>query len=65
VAAALVASTLANIHRDSRRRPYTVQDFMPGWGREPPRRQTPEETVRMIEMLNAAFGGRDLRHGHD
>jgi len=65
VAAAIVASTLANIHRDPKRRrkPFSPEDFLSDWDPEPepPRRQTPEETVRLVEMLNAAFGGKDER----
>ena len=63
LAAALVASVLANIHRDPKRRrqPYTVEDFLPQYDRPAPRRQTPEETVELVAMLNAMFGGQDLR----
>jgi hypothetical protein len=63
--AAQVAQVVANANRDSKKQkqPYTAEDFLLAW-EEPeatPRRQTMEEQLRTVEMLNAAFGGRDLR----
>lgn len=55
----LVCATLANLWRDSRTKPYTPQDFMPGHapvhGRS---QQTPEQMLEMVKILNAAFGGK-------
>lgn len=60
--AGIVASTIANANRNpkKRSRPYTPKDFMPKFG-ERPRVQSQEEQLRIVEMLNEAFGGQDLR----
>jgi len=36
---------------------------MPKKGGKKSKKQTPEEMLRLVEMMNAAMGGRDLRHG--
>jgi hypothetical protein len=56
--AAIVAATIANVNRKKGKAPYKVRDFMPVFER---RRQTWQEQLRVVEMLNMAFGGRDLR----
>ena len=55
--AALICSVLANINRDSKRKPtpYKVQDFMPIFKSN--KKQTIEEQLTIVKMLNAAFGG--------
>ncbi len=60
--AAIVASTVANTARDpkTQRDPFTPQEFMPKFEKETTE-QTPEQMLAIVEMLNAAFGGKDLR----
>ena len=60
--ASLLALT-ANVHRDSDSRALTALDFLP-WMQdedEDDDGRSPEDMIRMIEALNAAFGGQDLR----
>ena len=59
--AGIIASTVANTARDpkKRRRPFQPREFMPRFERQ--RQQTWEDQLRYVEMLNVAFGGRDLR----
>lgn len=66
----VVASTLANIHRDSSRRPepFSANDFAPKWDRAEetePEEIDPEEHSKQllakIVALNALFGGKDER----
>ena len=62
--AGMVASVIANIHRDRKRRskPFTPQDFMPHQRRKKSGLQkTWQQQLRVVEMLNVAFGGKDLR----
>ncbi len=61
--AGIVASTVANTARDpkTQRDPFTPQEFMPKFETEDRPTQTPEEMLSLVEMLNAAFGGQDLR----
>ncbi|MCL5995491.1 MAG: DUF4035 domain-containing protein [Chloroflexi bacterium] len=60
---AMLASLIANVNRDPRKhsKPFEPKDFMPKFGEET--HQTPEEQLAFVEMLNEAFGGRDLRPG--
>jgi len=60
--AALIASTIANISRDKKkhRKPFTPQDFMPGAKRKK-RASTWQQQLRLVELLNVAFGGVDKR----
>ncbi|MGE5589199.1 MAG: hypothetical protein ACM3ZA_01010 [Bacillota bacterium] len=60
--AGIIAATIANANRDpkKRKRPYRPQDFLPRYGRSV---QTPEQQLRVIELLNAALGGEDRRRG--
>lgn len=60
--AAIVASTVANTARDAKKhpQPYEPSGFIPDyWNRQ--RQQSWEEQLRIVELLNVAFGGRDLR----
>jgi len=59
--AGIVASTMANTARDPKRRAkaWTAQDFMPQFERKEPKSW--EDQLSMVEMLNRAFGGKDLR----
>lgn len=60
---AMLMALLANIHRDpkKRRTAYSPEDFMPNFG--PPKRKEKswEEQLKIVEMLNAAMKGKDLR----
>ncbi len=58
--AAIIATTVANAARDPkrRRRPFRPADFMPRF-RE--RGKNWQEQLMIVEMINAALGGRDLR----
>lgn len=60
--AAIVASTVANTARNpkKRRRPFAPAEFIPDFDRQR-RQQTWQEQLAFVEMLNTAFGGRDLR----
>jgi len=57
----IIASTVANTGRDpkKRRRPFKPSEFVPQW--EERQEQGWEEQLRIVERLNAAFRGRDLR----
>jgi len=58
---AIVASTVANAFRDpKKRKPYKPDDFMPKFGREI-EPQPWEQQLALVEVLNRAFGGKDLR----
>ena len=59
--AGIVAATVANANRDAkkRKRPFGPEDFMPKF--EPKAPQSTEEQLQIVEMLNAALGGVDLR----
>ena len=57
--AATVAATIANVHRPENREPYSPADFLPSF--EPQEQQTWQTQLSLVEMLNAAFGGRDER----
>jgi len=60
----IIASTVANSTRNpkKRRKPWTVKDFIPKYGRqEESEPLSPEKSVALIAQLNAAFGGEDLR----
>ena len=62
VRAGIIAATVANTGRDpkKRRRPFKPSEFVPQW-EEANREQGWEEQLKIVERLNAAFGGRDLR----
>lgn len=59
--ATLIALT-ANIHRGKGEQAATAMDYLP-WLREAEADEAPDQAamLRMVEQLNAAFGGRDLR----
>lgn len=59
--AGIVASTVANVYRAKDERPLSAQDFMPKFDQPDPAEDW-ERLLRKVEMLNAAFGGKDLRH---
>ena len=60
--ASLLAIT-ANVHRDPERsEPATALDFLPWMQEDEDEEPEPVDMVRRIEMLNAMFGGEDLRN---
>lgn len=63
VRAGIVASTIANVNRNPkyRRKPYSPQDFMPVYDKPPKPAPTTDDMLRIAEVLNKAFGGKDLR----
>jgi hypothetical protein len=69
--AAMVVSAIANVNRDPKKqkRPYSPNDFMPNFGGPLPTspatqgrgRQTPGQMLEIVKMLNAAFGGSEVK----
>lgn len=61
--AGIIASVIANSNRNPKKRPrpFTPGDFMPKLDRRPKKTQSWEEQLKIVEQLNAAFGGKDLR----
>ena len=59
----IVASTMANIHRDAKKKkkPFSPGDFMPDYEQRTPKVRPWQEQLKVIEMYNVAFGGKDLR----
>jgi len=57
--AGIVASTVANVNRGKGKRAFKPQEFMPQFG--PGETKEPKDLLSTVEMLNAAFGGRDAR----
>lgn len=64
--AGTIAATIANIHRDKkkRRKPYSVRDFMPGYEitARAKQEQSAENLLQKVALINAALGGKDERH---
>lgn len=58
--AGIIASTIANVNRKKGTKPFKPQDFMPQFD-DYEEEQSPEEMLKTVEMLNAAFGGEDKR----
>ncbi|MDD5486984.1 MAG: hypothetical protein PHW65_05475 [Dehalococcoidales bacterium] len=54
---------LANAFRGKGKKVYKLEDFMLGGKkkREPKKKQSIEEMVTMVEILNAAFGGKVVK----
>lgn len=65
----MLASLLANIHRDRKQKGFTPEDFMPKYGRpqaEPvrARKQTPQDIFNVIALAARATQGKKRRaHG--
>ena len=59
----IIASTIAEVNRDrkARSKPYEPADFIISFPVEVREEQTWETILSKVEMLNKAFGGRDLR----
>lgn len=60
--AGTVAAAVYNVHRDRKRHPdpLTWEDLFPEHSR-PKESQSPEEMLAVATLLNAAYGGKDLR----
>ncbi len=56
---AIVAATVANVHRGKNQKAYDIQDFMPEFGEKKP--QTVEEMLQFAHMMTIGLGGKDLR----
>jgi len=63
--AGIVSSVIANVHRDAKKRPepYGPGDFLPKFQENGSERvkQSPEAMLGLVEVMNRAFGGVDLR----
>lgn len=59
--AALIATITAEVHRDKkkRRKPYQPKDFLLEF--QEPKRQTWQNQLQFVELLNQVFGGEDKR----
>lgn len=57
----IISSIVANIYRDKKKKPqpFKPKDFMP----KEKQKQTPEQQLQLVEVLNLSFGGKDLRGG--
>jgi len=56
---ALIGATLFNQRRRRGQSPLKVKDLVPVYGDKP--QQTWQEQLKIVEALNKAFGGKDLR----
>jgi len=57
--AAIIASTVANVHRGKKQRPFKLADFMPKFGKEAERqRPTPQQLSTKVFWINRLLGGR-------
>lgn len=65
--AAIIASTIANVFRGKRRRPFKPVDFMPQFNLAPPKPPTPDQLFAKVVFINRLLGGefRDLRQPKD
>ena len=57
--AGIVASTLANVNRGKNQKAFKPEDFMPERATHKPKGW--REHKSLVEILNMAFGGKDLR----
>jgi hypothetical protein len=56
----ILSSLIANAYRDPKRKrsPYKPEDFVPRFEQG---EQTQQSQLTLVEMMNKAFGGKDLR----
>lgn len=61
----LVAATIVNVNRKRGRRAVKPNEMYPPWDKQfvkrHPAKQPWQQQLAIVEMLNAAMGGRDLR----
>lgn len=55
----IIAATIANTNLKKGQKPYTPLDFIPRFSNKP--KQSSADQLALIEQLNEAFGGEDLR----
>ena len=60
---AMFMALFANANRDRKkqRRAFKIEDFLPQWDKPERQEQSGAHMLHMVEMLNAALGGKDLR----
>ncbi len=58
---ALLCAVIVNMHRDPKSKPVKVEDFMPR--RKHTEEQTPEAMLAIVQLLNAAHGGKVVTDG--
>lgn len=59
--AALVATVVANVHRDPKKRAFKVEDFMPkAKATVKAKKLDADQVVDMLRVLNAASKGREV-----
>ncbi|MGH3933637.1 MAG: phage tail assembly protein T [Pseudonocardiaceae bacterium] len=56
IAAAIGAAAAVNANR-SRRRPYSVEDFIPVWSKPPRQAMSPEEMWAAVQRIQAGMSG--------
>jgi len=56
---AITSSTIANVNRAKGKKAAKPEDFMPKF--EQKKEQSIDEMIGMVSMMNAAYGGKDLR----
>lgn len=54
-------AVIANLQRKRGSKALQAADFMPPYAKRSKRFQTWQEQLQVVEMLNQAFGGKDLR----
>ena len=57
--AGTICAVIANVNRSKKQKAYKPTDFMPEQAKKKP--QTWKEQKSIVEILNAAYGGKDLR----
>lgn len=62
IQAGIVASTIANIHRSEKSKPYSPIDFMPRFEEPQQARQTPEQHLKMM-LLFQKVQNTQVAHG--
>ena len=58
--AGIIASVFANANRKKGKKAFEIKDFMLQFTRK--EKKTDQQLLSKVEMLNAAFGGMDLRN---
>ena len=56
--AGIIGATIANVNRGKGGKTFTPQDFMPKFDQP---KQTWQEQLKVVELLNVAFKGEDRR----
>lgn len=58
----IIASTIANVNRTKNSKIYTPDDFIPKFNNSDVKKeQTISQQLKIVELLNIALGGKDLR----